>query len=256
MNIEKEKLVTLNADDKQVGLKALSDLYNTTGELFNELKKDKLTEEMKDTLLSLVESYTSQASKLLKFDSQAAARLDERFSDVRNANNRIHELEKKLTNNTQVNGLKELLYEMHNALYKWWGRQGFNLVTDDEFGGYGYKGRFCLDTHFLSFVSTRPVTEKAEHKSKLERMIEEGFEFTDEGRKDYVLLDTPKNRELITKLVKSKFPSLDITKWENWCLHKKEGFKLRSFECYIRELNELKVLIDEMKEVSEDEEEF
>lgn len=253
MNIEKEKLVILNDDEKAIALKRLSEIYNTTGELYNELKNNELTEEMKDCLFSLIESYTSEVSKVLKYDSEATKRIDERHGDIRRANQKIHELEKMLTENTQVNGLKELLYAMHQSLYKWWNKQGFNLVTDDEFGGYGYKGRFCLDTSHISFASTRPVTEEKERKSRLEQMIEEGYEFAQEDRREYVLLDTPKNRELITKLVKSKFLSIDISKWENWRLHKSEGFQLRSFECYIRDLNELKSLIEEMKKLPDDE---
>ncbi|AAK79880.1 Conserved hypothetical protein [Clostridium acetobutylicum EA 2018] len=110
-----------------------------------------------------------------------------------------------------------------------------------------------LEDMDISFESTRPVTEEKEHKSRLDQMIDDGYEFVQEDRMEYVLLDTPKNRELLTKLVKSKFPSLDISKWENWCLRKTDKFQLRSFECYIRDLNELKTLMDEMKQVSEDE---
>jgi hypothetical protein len=253
--IEKEKLVTLNDDEKAVVLKRLSEIYNTTGEMFNELKRNELTEEMRDTLFSLIESYTAEASKILKYDSQASAKIAARYADIRKANQKIHDLEKMLAENTDVSGLKELLYAMHRALNDWWRKLGFNLVTDDEFGGYGFKGRFCLDTSHISFVSTRPVTEKKERKNRLEQMIEDGYEFAQEDRREYVLLDTPKNRELITKLVKDKFPSLDISKWENWCLRKGDGFQLRSFEAYIRSFEELKALTDEMKEDPEDEEE-
>lgn len=253
MDIEKEKLVILNEDEKKVALKRLSEIHSTTGELYNELNHNELTKEMKDTLFSLLESYTSEASKLLKYDSEATTKVLERHADIRQANQRIHELENMLSENTQVSGLKELLYDMHSALYKWWGKQGFNLVTDDEFGGYGYKGRFCLDTSLISFMSTKPVTEEKEQKSCLEQMIEEGYEFVQEDRRHYVLVDTEKNRKLITKLVKGKFHSIEITKWENLNLRKMDKFKLRSFDCYIRDLNELKTLIDEMKQVSEDE---
>lgn len=254
MDIEKEKLFILTDDDMKVVLQRLSEIYSTTGELYNQLKKNELTEEFKDCLFGLIESYTSEASKVLKYDSQATTKILARHADIRQANQRIHELEKLLSENTQVSGLKELFYDMKDALNKWWRKQGFNLVTDDEFGGYGYKGRFCLDTSHISFISTRPVTEAKEQKSRLEQMIEDGYEFTKEDRNEYVLLDTPKNRELLTKLAKSKLPSLHISKWENWCLHNKDGFKVRSFECYIRDLNDLKLLIDEMKQVLDDDE--
>ncbi|NFO03148.1 hypothetical protein FDB23_03310 [Clostridium botulinum] len=104
----------------------------------------------------------------------------------------------------------------------------------------------------MSFCATRPVTEAKEKKNKLQQMIDEGYEFAEESRRNYVLLDTPKNRELITKLVKGRFPSLSISKWENWCIHNKDDFQLRSFECIIRDLNELKSLIAEMEDYEEE----
>lgn len=248
MDIEKEKLVILDEDKKAIALKELLKMYHTSGELHNQLKNDALTEEMKNTLFELIESYTSDASKALNYNSHATKKILERYADIRKANQRIKELEKMLTDNTQTSGLKELLYEMHDTLNEWWEQQGFNLVTDDMFGGYGYKGRFCLDTSHISFESTRPITRAKEHQSHLEYMIEEGYEFIKEDGNGYVLLDTQKNRELITKLAKGKIPSLKITKWENWCLRKEEDFKLRSFECYISDLNDIKTLNDEIRQ--------
>ena len=81
-------------------------------------------------------------------------------------------------------------------------------------------------------------------------MIDEGYEFVKQDRREYVLLDTPNNRQLLTTLVKTKFPSLEITKWENHCLRNHDGFQLRSFECYIRNLTELKELIPKMNQLT------
>jgi hypothetical protein len=254
MEIQKDKMVVLNEDDKAVSMKELSDLFFAAKQMHDWIKEDALTEEMKDTLFSLIESHTAHAAKTLGYDSNAAREIDKRFTDIRKANQTIHELEKKLADNSPVSGLKELLYAMHSALYKWWGLQGFNLVTDDEFGGYGYKGRFCLSLHHISFMSRKPVTDKLEKKNRLEQMIEEGYELVEED-KEYTLLDTPVNRAKITAIVKSKFPSMDIFKWNNWCLHKKEGFQLRDFEAYIRDLSDLKALMDEMNNVKDDEDE-
>jgi hypothetical protein len=254
MEIQKEKMVILNPDDKAVALKELSDLFYAAKQMYDWIKEDGLSEEMKDTLFSLIESHTAHASKPLGYDSNAAKVIDERYADIRKANQTIHELEKKLSENTQVTGLKELLYAMHSTLYKWWGLQGFNLVTDDSFGFYGYKGRFCLSLYHISFMSRKPVTDAKNHKNRLEQMIEEGYEIEEEDR-EFVLLDTPTNRSKITALVKAKFPSIDIYKWNNWCLHKKEGFQLRDFEAYIRDLSELRALMDEMSQVKDDDDE-
>lgn len=251
MEIEKEKVIALSEDDKAVSLKTLSDLFYAARQLHEWVKDNTLTEEMKETLFSLIESHTANTAKVLGYNSDAEWKIEERYKEIRQANNEIHALEQKLAENTPISGLKELLYALHMGLYDWWKLQGFNLVTDDAFGIWGYKGRFYLDTRHMSFMSTHPVKEKKEHKSRLEQMMEEGYEFVIDDR-DYVLLDTPNNREKITALVKAKLPSLYISKWENWCLHKKEGFQLRSFEGYIRNLEELKALMEEMKQLPQE----
>lgn len=246
MEIEKEKMVSLNDDDKAVSLKTLSDLFFAVRQLHEWIKENTLTEKMKDTIFSLIESYTADVSTILGYDSEARKRLDERFSDIRKTNATVRELQNKLAANTPVEGVKELLCAMQRALYDWWTDIGFNLVTDESFGFWGYKGRFCLDIRHISFSSRRPVTDEKKHKNQLEQMIDDGYEFIMEDQ-EYVLVDTPGNRQKITEIVKAKFPSLDISKWENWRLHKREGFQLRSFEGYIRDLNEMKALMDELR---------
>lgn len=182
-----------------------------------------------------------------QYDSKASEIIDMRFIDIRVANKRIMELEKELISKSEIKGIKESLYAMNNALYVWWQNQGFNLVTDENYGFYGFRGRFCLDTSLISFLSTRPVSEKEEKRNRLDEMIEEGYEFIQEGS-EYVLLDNPNNRGLITNLVRNKFKSIEIVSWENRKISKKEEFKLRGFEAYIRDLIKIKLLIEEQKE--------
>lgn len=254
MKIKKEKLVILNEDNKALALKSLSELYHAVSEMYKRVKENQLDEKMKDTLFSLFESYISEASKIIGYNSKATKEIEERYADIRRANGTIHDLEQKLANNTQVDGLTKLMHAMHMAVYSWWEKQGFNLVTDDAFGVYGYKARFCLDTSYINFVSRRPVTEMKEKKSRLEQMIDDGYEFILESEDEYVLLDTENNRQKITELVKSKFPSVDISCWKNWRIYKSDKFKLRDFECYIRELSELKLIMEEMENQRDEEE--
>jgi len=253
MEIQKEKLVVLSEDNKAVALRNLNQLYHAVGDMYNRVKNNQLNENMRDTLFFLFEDYVSEASKAIGYDSEATKRIDERYADIRKANNTIRELEEKLANNTQVDGMTKLMSAMHMAVYDWWKKQGFNLVTDDSFGFYGYKARFCLDTRSISFIARNPVTQKSNNKSKLEQMIENGFEFVLESEDEYVLLDTENNRQKITNLVKSKFPSLDIFCWKNWRIHNSDKFRLRDFECYIRNLSELKQLMDEIKNTKDEE---
>ena len=254
MEIEKDKMVTLNEDDKAVSLKSLSDLFYAVKQLYDWIKEDGLSEEMKNILFSLIESRTAEASNLLGYNSKAKESIDERYKDIRQYNQEIHALKKQLAENTQIAGLTELLYEMHQALYRWWNSYGFDLITDDNFGSYGYKGRFCLGVRMLSFAARKPVTEKNKRQNQFEQMIKDGFEFEKEDS-DYVLLDTQVNRDKITALVKGKFPSIEIIKWRNFVIYKKEKFQLRDFEAYIRDLSDLKALMEEINQTQDDNEE-
>jgi hypothetical protein len=243
MEIEKEALVSLNKDDQSIALGELQELYSAVVEVYNRLKNNQLTEKMRDCLLPIIEHHIAEASEILGFDSNSAKNIKERHADLRQANLRIHELEQLLAQKTSIVGLKELFHSIEMALYDWWKGFGFNLVTDHEFGFFGYKGRFCLDTRTISFAARQPVTD--EIANRLGEMIDEGFEFEQEDRDEYVLLDTQNNRDKVDKILKSKFKSARIVEWHNHLIHEKNNFRLRDFIAYIGNLSELKELMME-----------
>lgn len=90
-----ETLVVLNEDQKAVTLKGLKDLYFTAQQMHEWLSKDKLTEEMKGTLISLSESHISVIAKETNYESDLSRERERRSNDLRNANLRIRELEKR-----------------------------------------------------------------------------------------------------------------------------------------------------------------
>jgi len=250
--IIQEKLVVLNEDNKAVCLKSISDLFFAAKQLHEWLNNDELSVEMKDTLISLMESHTAGFSKILGYDSQAASRIDDMFGGIRQANRKIKELEQQLADNNPVSGVKELLREMHDGLYAWWNMQGFNLVTDDAFGSYGYKGRFCLSLNTVSTFSRKPITEEQERRSKLNELLDDGYELTlVKGDREYVLLDTPTNRKKINYLLKTAFPSAKIIKWNNYWLNN-DDFKLWDVEVIIYNLAEIKNIVDRMKNIKDE----
>ena len=251
--VDKNKTVDLNADDKAVALKIGSDLYHCIKQLYDWIKSGELEEEMKNNMLVLAESHIADLSKILKYDSVAQKKIDERYGGIREANGKIHELKRQLADKSQIIGLKELLYEMHSSLYEWWKLQGFSLVTDDEFNSFGYKGRFCLSMSHISFMSRKPVTECEIQQTKIEQMLEEGYELEiPNGDREYVLLDTPLNREKLTTLVRTKLPSIKIISWGNHLINNTEKFQLRDFEAIIYKFEELKALMDYMKKIKDD----
>jgi len=102
-----------------------------------------------------------------------------------------------------------------------------------------------LDTRMISFAARQPVTDEEKIANRLGKMIDEGFEFEQEDRDEYVLLDTQNNRDKVDKILKSKFKSARIVEWHNHLIHEKNNFRLRDFIAYIGNLSELKELMME-----------
>jgi len=247
VEIIKDEMIELNEDNKAVCLKSIKDMFFAAKQLHEWLAKDELSVEMKNTLISLIESHTAEFAKILEYNSQAANRIDDVFGGIRQANVRIRELEHQLANNSSVSGVKELLREMHDGLYSWWNLQGFSHIGDDNFGSFGYRGKFHLSLSSARIFSSKPVTEEQERKNKLQQMIDDGYDFSFVGGdREYVLLDTPVNRKKITELLKTAFPSVKIIKWNNYHL-KDDDFKLWDVEVIIYDLSEIKSIVDSAK---------
>jgi hypothetical protein len=253
--VEKEEVVVLTEDNKTLGLKELKDLYNAAGTLYEWVKSDTLTVEMKETLFSLIESYTAGAGKYIGFDSMAQEKIDKMHEKIRAANDKIRGLEEKLADSASPDMVKEFLDKAHWAMYTWWKSFGFSLVTDDSFNGYGYKARFCLDIGHISFISTHPSKDKKESEDRLQKMLDDGWKLKIPNReRSYHILDTPDNRDKIYALIRQKFRSAKITKWENWNLGQSDEFYLRDFEIIIYDYQEIKDLIEFVKTLKEEDE--
>lgn len=251
--VEKEKVVVLTEDNKALGLKELKDLYSAVGTLYGWIDTDTLTVDMKETLFSLIESYTATAAKYIGFDSQAQEKIDKMHKDIREANGKIYELRAKLADEGSPEIIKEFLAKGHDAIYTWWKSLGFSLVTDDSFHGYGYMAKFCTDIGHISFCSTHPSKDKEEKEDKLQKMLDDGWDLNIPNReRSYYVLDTQNNRDKLLTLVRSKFPSAKINKWVNWNLGQGDDFYIRDFEVIIYDYQEIKDMMEFAKTLKEE----
>ncbi|MEF7566029.1 hypothetical protein V4V35_23850 [Bacillus infantis] len=216
--MSEEKLV-LNEDQKAVLLKALKDIHFANGQLHEWVKKDDLTVEMSKSLPSLIESYFSEAAKILDYESHLLEEKKKRYVEIRNANQKIRELEEKIGSSKPVDGLKEQLKHMSDVVHRWWGTEGFNHVSEERFSTYGalrLQFHFMLDHYRM--LSETPVTDARNQKEHIQFLRDKGFEFADfeKGRSEKLdLIDNPKNRSLLSAMLKERFPSLEIHSWSN-----------------------------------------
>lgn len=215
----KESNVVLNPDQKTVLLKTLTDLHYANGQLHEWFKNDSLTDEMSKTMLSLIESHFCQAAEILDYESYLLIEKEKRYEEIRKANLKIRELEEKLGLSRPVDGLKEQLKVLSDKVRNWWGREGFNHVSKEQFmpyGGLKLEFHFMLE-HSIMFSKT-PESDKKSLEDHIQELRDMGFDFADfeKSRSEKLdLIDNPNNRTLLTKLLKNRFPSLKIDSWVN-----------------------------------------
>nr|WP_245916859.1 hypothetical protein [Bacillus fungorum] len=156
-----EKKLELNEDQKAVLLKALKDIHFANAQLREWVSEDSLSVEMSKTLPSLIESYFSEAAKVLNYESHLLEEKEKRYAEIKKANQTIHELQDKLGSDKPVEGLKEQLKHLSEVVSGWWNTEGFNHVHDTKYypyGGMRVEFSFMLE-HYRSFSKT-PVTDK------------------------------------------------------------------------------------------------
>jgi hypothetical protein len=240
-----EKYLKLNDDQKALLLKSTKDLHFVNGQLHEWVKKDTLTEGMSTTLPSLIEGHFTDIAKLLSYESHLTKEKEKRHKEIRNANMRIRELEQQLASTKPVDGLKEQLKYLVDIVRSWWNEEGFNFVTEERFmpsGALRVEFSFMLEMRRSSFSDT-PETDKRDSKQHIERLRSMGFEFCDfeTGRSEKLrLIDNQVNRDLLTKMLRNRFPSLEIVKWDNRSSFKNSDiFTIWHVDAIIYDLNDI-----------------
>lgn len=239
-----ESKVIFNEDQKAVLLKAVKDLHSASGQLYHWIKEDSLTEEMSKILPSLIESYFSEAAKLLNYESHLLAEKERRYTELRKANETIRELNEKLGSTKPIDGLAEQLEYLRDKVRDWWSLEGFNHISDDHFSPYGgFKARFCFMLNSSRVLSRTPKTDKKKKKDHIQHLRDMGFIFHDESKDSYEklhLIDNETNRKLLLKMLKQRFPSIEVHSWTNRSAYgKSDVFTIWDFDAHIYDLKDI-----------------
>lgn len=226
---EDQKVVQLNPDQTEYVLKEIGELYSEVAYLSSEFRHSRLTEEMRSTVCSLMEYRLARINKTLGYYGDLNTEMERRSEELRNANMRARNLEKLVGSTRPLDGFAQLLQHLQDELRSFWREHGFGHVSDVDFTGYGIikvKYGFFLDKHMWSILpSETPATDRKNHAAWIRELSDAGYVLvTEEGDREYCLLDCDQNRRLITDLLTARYPSLHIFKWENIPLHKCAGY--------------------------------
>lgn len=236
-----------NEDQKVKLLKDTKDLYFAAKQLYDWIEKGQLAEDMSKVLPSLLESHFVSIAKTLDYESHLLEEHEQRYAEIRMANQRVRDLENQLASNKSIDGLKEQLYSLYRTVYDWWKEEGFRHISEAHFtehGGMKIQFSFMLDTHMDTFLNDEPVTNSKNKANKIKQLIERGFELEKESEhsQSWLVIDTPNNRYLLTHMLINRFPSINISRIDSWAKGGKsnnEKWTIWRLEAYIHDLRDI-----------------
>nr|WP_319265381.1 hypothetical protein [uncultured Draconibacterium sp.] len=223
-------------DDKKFKLleKNYKEITLNLSFMLEQFSNGKLTESMKAGHLYLSEAYITEILTAFDYKSELARKKEERFKEIRSLNEENRELRKQLGNKVSNEDVREKIKNLHSSFQYWWNVNGFGHCSEE---GFTTNGSLKVQLSGMITEAYRAKnTEDETEEKKVEKLKKYGFEISESDGK-YVI-DSERNRELLHKLLKDKYPSVIIFDYRSY-FGRKERNVLREVTIYIDNLNEL-----------------
>lgn len=242
--------VILTEDQKAVVERELKSAFDSMAMLLQWIKDGSLREDMKETLPNLIDGFMKTVKETIGFTGEESEREKEMNESIgQYFQKQIKDLEVALESQNSISSISANVEHAFRKIDKWWDIEGFEYIRKKQITGGGimkFELGFSLDS-FTSNYSKTPVTDKESLKTKIQYLMDEGFEFTPKKR-GYRLevIDNDNNRKILIKMIKDAFPSAKIWKFNNHLRlmrDEQESFLIiRGVEVTIPELNDVENL--------------
>lgn len=207
--------------------KICHDVQTHLGMCHKLLKEGKLTEGVKDSILTLIDNKVTQFLSAMSYDGVLTAREAKYTTRIRllNDENRLlrHQLGEKVSNED----VRERLKIMDQSFKAWWSEFGFGHCDELSFSGYQAKIVLCG-----MVFGSRLLCQS--DKGKDEYLIRLGFEIDDRR-----VVYNDKSIKLLTKLLTDKYPSVDISDISLSTSARNGTPVIKDVTIFIADLNEL-----------------
>ena len=198
--------VSLSEKVKKEAMKTAMDLSMAAGEIVRGLKENKLETGFNNTILSLLESYTTQLHKTFNFSSVLQKEHENRFVEIRAVNTENRELRKQLGEKVSPEDVREKLKNFKEVISKWWDKEGLGYVQEVTFHPYCCVVKLS-GTMSMHFDEIQP-----------DYLRSKGYEILESERNNFELASNDKNIKILTEEIMKRFPSAEIHKImiNNW----------------------------------------
>lgn len=169
------------------------------------------------THMGLFEHYHTELSDIVNYDSVLKEEQEKRHIALRKANMEIHRLNQLLGNGISPEGISTKLKDYDNAIRNWYGAHGFQYARLKEYTAYGIIYEFNDELQYEPDNGCSSRKEWTETFTKAYELIAKDNTVFDIYRDTYhaELLDTDKNKKLITDLITKSFPEAQIREFRS-----------------------------------------
>ena len=205
---EKIEMVDLQPEQKERTLNCMTKLYQSLEFFYQLVNDDKLSEENVRTHMGLYESYFTELSDILGYDSAIAEERRSRYTEIRTLREQLRESLAEQSKTITTDLLIEKLNHLDDLFRVWYSSLGFHYASQEKI-----TQRMFLYT----------VTQELEKEPSCSCVPKECRKYMDEWgivpinrREDWdifedqfhdELLDTDKNRKNLEKLYKKYLPN-------------------------------------------------
>lgn len=181
------------------------------------------------TCLGLNESYHSDLSKMVKYDSILAKEEEERHKEIREKNEEIRKLTEQRGKEVTPEAIQGALRRYEDIFRAWYENEGFNYASISNLSPYGMTTELTSEMNFSDPTKCDhdEVYKKIwSEKSSTEEKIDSGWDIY-KSQFHAELLDTENNKRRINELLLRCFPNTRIYKFTAR-KNDYDGFSLRT----------------------------
>lgn len=231
--------IKLNPDNALVAVKKVRDTQSALSTISEGIaSKDGLDAGLARNVMFVCEHYMKELGALLGVETDSARDIAQRNALLREANTKVHELEKKLGAAQSPEDVQAGIKHLADRVSKWWRYEGFGHVSEFEFGSYGASMKLSchLFGTFRLIDSPTPLSDKEAKAKWYEHLAAQGIVLT-KNRGEMAVVDCDQTRATLRKLLAERMPSARIQSFENQ--GGEDVVMLRQVKIFVREIGEL-----------------
>lgn len=240
------KTKDLTADELARLKKELSEDLFATKTLLDFISGGEVNQQLAFSILGVKESRLGDLTSLTGIELDSPLARNERYAALRQANERIRELETQMGSAVSAEHVGKALDVLSRKLEHWWDVEGFGHISETSFTKYGnleVKFSCNLFGDFGLRERKRPVSEKEAKKAWIESIAARGFDLVRESDGSTPdLLDSENNRRLLAEMLSKHFPSATLTKSTNHFNSRTNKMELNTVTVFFRNLSEIEAL--------------